>query len=397
MGFVTRFATKTRTKKGTEAAAKKAAEKAAKAAAEKAPKQTQSFAVFSKPSVEPIATQAGRMGIPVTGSAQMAAAHPSRFGPYATISPRIAQKDLRVGYEPMVDMEYPKTFSLDNLENSLVLPLVGDRTIAGKRIVSINGMPVDVNTYGGPYYGEFNRAMDSPAVWASAGPQISGLQNIASKGFDEGRDVYGFHVAMSPRSADQTTMMTDLLTQQIPQSEIMKKDLKAFDRLARTYIPKFPGIAHPEAQNVLENSLQGQRKLLVEQMDKASFLKAGFPDVSAARAALTEKGLLKAPSGSSGLSVVKFSPESLKPMNVTLRHPTYDTQMAGEPMGGLSHLVPFDMLFPDFVAQRRAAGLSAGKDLRSLEFSKPSQVMRQKDVDRLRDYIDKVRKVNYSD
>lgn len=387
MGVGTRFATKTATKKGAENAAKKAARKT--------PTQTQSFAVFSKPSIEPIVTQAGRMGIPVTGREQMAVAHPSAFGPYATIAPRIAQEDVRVGYKPMANIGYPKTVSPDVFENALIVPLLGDRSIAGQRIVSINDLPVDVKTYGGPNYAAFNKAMGSPAGWASERPQISALQNIMRKGFEEGRDVYGVHTAMSPRSADQTTMMADLLLQQVPQSKILGKDIKEFDRLAKTYIDKFPGVAHPEAQNFLENSLQGQRKKLVEQMDTARFLKAGFPDVSAARVALTEKDLLNAPSGSGGLSVVKFSPKSLEPMDVVLKHPTYGTQMAGEPIGGLSHLVPFDMLFPDFVAQRRAAGLSPGKDLRSLEFSKPSQVMRPEHVDRIKDYLDTIRKINY--
>mgnify|MGYP003343596532 CR=1 FL=1 len=365
----------------------KAVSKARKA---KKTKAALPLSVFSKPSVEPVVTQAGKLGIPIGSVEQMNVAHPSKFGPYATITPRIAQKDVRVGYEPMARMETGRTLSPETLENSLVVPLLGDRSIAGKRIVSVNDAPVDVSTYGGPNYAVFNKAMGSGAGWASEKSQISALQNKIRKGLEQGRNVYGVHIAMSPRSADQSTMMTDLLLQQIQKSDIQKNSVKEFDELIRKYIPDFPGVMHPDAQKTLENVTQKKRKKLVEQMDTAKFLKAGFPDVSAARMAITEPELLHVPAGGSGFSVVKFTPKSLEPMEITLPHPTYPTQMAGEPMSGLSHLIPFDMLLPDLIAQRRAANLPAGKDLRAVEFSKPSQVMRAENIDNIMTYLEKL-------
>jgi hypothetical protein len=40
------------------------------------------------PSKKPVVTQAGELGIPVSGPEQMAVAHPSPFGSFSTIKPR---------------------------------------------------------------------------------------------------------------------------------------------------------------------------------------------------------------------------------------------------------------------------------------------------------------------
>ena len=342
---------------------------------------------FQRPSVEPIVTQAGRMGIPLGGAEQMAAAHPSAFGPYATIAPRVSHEDFSATYKPMFDMGDRQSFDPQRLENSLVFPLYGDRTIAGQRVTSINGAPVDVPTFGGPRYPEMNAAQGSSAGWASEPAPIGALKNKIRSGLDQGKDVYGVYTAMSPRSGDQTTMMADALLQQIGQSKISKKDIQAFNLDAKEILPGFPGVQHPDAMSYLTQAPQGARKQIVELMDSAKYLKAGFPDVSSARMALTEPGLLDKPSGASGFSVVKFDESSLGTHKNTLEHPTYPTQIAGRPMGQFDQQVPFDMLYPDFINERRAAGASAGKDLRAFEFRRPSQVVTPEQIDNVMKYM----------
>jgi hypothetical protein len=197
--------------------------------------------------------------------------------------------------------------------------------------------------------------------------------------------------AMGPRAADQTTMMADALLQQIQQAPIRRRDMQEFDLAARQILPDFAGFANPDAYQQLLGAKQGQRKSLVELLDSAKALEAGFPDVSATRIGLTVPELLQAPGGSTGFQVVKFGPESLEPVNVTLPHPTYGTQMAGAPVGQFEQMVPFDMLYPDLINERRAAGLSSGKDLRSFEFRKPTQTIDQETLDRLMKYLEDVR------
>lgn len=354
--------------------------RAARAAERPAPR-------FAPASKEPVVSQAGRMRVPVVGREQMAVQHPSKFGPYATIKPRRPEAEVAITREPAVEMAPSEVFDVEKLQNSLVVPLYGDKSIAGERITSINDIPVSVETYGGPRYGALNAAVGSPSGWASELPQISALRNQIRGGLEQGRDVYGVYTAMSPRAADQTTMMSDALLQQIQQSPIRKADVKAFDEAARQIIPGFAGVTHPEAYQQLLGAKQGQRKSLVELMDTAKALEAGFPDVSATRMALTTPELMYAPGGSTGFQVVKFGPESLEPVDVSLVHPTYGTQMAGTPVGHFEDQIPFDLLYPDLIKERRGLGLSPGKDLRSFEFRKPTQAVDQETLDLIKKYL----------
>jgi hypothetical protein len=361
----------------------KAAEKTAIKGAKKAATPSR----FEAASKAPVVSQAGRMGVPVIGREQMAVQHPSKFGPYATIKPRRPESEVEITREPSVNMAPSEVFDIEKLQNSLVVPLYGDKSIAGERITSINDTPVSVETYGGPRYGALNAAVGSPSGWASELPQISALRNQIRGGLEQGRDVYGVYTAMSPRAADQTTMMADALLQQAQQAPIRKADVKAFDEAARQIVPNFAGILHPEAYQQLLGAKQGQRKSLVELMDTAKALEAGLPDVSATRMALTTPELMYAPGGSTGFQVVKFGPESLEPVDVSLVHPTYGTQMAGTPVGHFEQQIPFDMLYPDLIKERRALGLSPGKDLRSFEFRKPTQVVDQETLDLVMKYL----------
>lgn len=346
---------------------------------------------FEPPSKAPVVSQAGRMGVPVVGREQMAVQHPSRFGSYATIKPRRPEAEVAITRKPTVVMPEMEVFNPERLQNARIVPLYGDKSIAGNEITSINDMPVSVETFGGPRYAAMNAAAGSPSGWASELPQINALRNQVRGGLEQGQDVYGVYTAMSPRAADQTTMMADALLQQMQQAPVRARDIKDFDAAARQIIPSFAGVTHPEAFQQLLKAKQGQRKSLVELMDSAKALEAGFPDVSATRIALTEPQLMQAPGGASGFQVVKFGPESLEPVNVTLPHPTYGTQMAGTPVGGFENMVPFDMLYPDLIKERRALDLSSGRDLRSFEFRKPTQTIDQETLDRLMKYLEDIR------
>jgi len=351
-----------------------------------------SLSVFKPPSVEPIVTQAGRLGLPIGGAEQMALAHPSPHGPYAEIVPRTPVRDFSASYGDVVDTGPRPVFPVDKLKNSMVLPLYGDRTAAGMNLKNINGVPVDVPLYGGPRYPDVNAALGSKAGWASDIAPISTLRGKIQSGLDAGKDVYGIYTAMGPTSADQSDMMVNALLQQIPSSPILKKNLAVFNKEARSYIPKFAGVEHPDAYRQLLAVPQGLRKRFVGQMDNAKRLAEGFPDAASARLAITDPALRDMPAGASGYSVVKFGPDSLEHLEPTLVHPTYPVQLAGKPMGALENQVPFGMLYPEFFSARRAAGLPAGRDPRSLELSKPTQNMRPEDIDRIAEYLEVVRR-----
>ena len=342
---------------------------------------------YLPPGQMPIVTQAGKRREPLGGREQLNAQHPSPFGPYHNIKPSVDPNEVRGDYRPMVEMRQPNMLTPADLEGSDVVSLYGDRSRAGEYLTGINGREFDkpVELHGGPDYGRMHEAEGSPAVWASEAGAVAALNGRIRRAIEAGRDVHGVYTPMGPKSLDQSTMMTDTLARMIQSGDIKKGDLKAFDRMVNSQGWKLPSVGNTdELIEVLGRGTQGARKLFVDEMDKGPWLEAGFPDVGAARIALTAPDMLDMPAGASGYRIVKFGPETLEAIDDPYRiHGSYDTPMAGQNVGQLDELVPFDMLFSDWSQARRAAGLGGGSDLRSLEMKKPYQTMTPEVVDRL--------------
>ena len=75
-----------------------------------------------------------------------------------------------------------------------MVPAPGDRSIAARRLTSVEGNPVNVHLQGG---GDFMRT-HSPegSVWASDKGVISGLGRQVREAGQGGNDVYMSHVTM---------------------------------------------------------------------------------------------------------------------------------------------------------------------------------------------------------
>lgn len=345
---------------------------------------------FKPPGEEAIVSQAGRIGLPLGGTEQMRAQHPSPHGPYARISPRKDPNEIVSRYEPMFDLPEKKVIAPYNLENSDIISLYGDKTRAGERLHGIGDYNFDqpVELHGGPEFGRMQEGSGSSAVWASEPSAVNTLRNRMRKSFDEGRDVYGVYTPMGPTSLDQTTMMTDSLLQMMKNSDVKKADLSNFDKYLGQTMPGLSSIRNPsELREQLREMTQGDRLKFTRAIDNAKLLAKGFPDVSAARVALTDPALMNMPAGATGHSVVKFSPDTLKRMeNPTLPHGSYSEQMSGTNVGGFDEAVPFDLMFPDLFRQRAEQGGELGSNLRSLELQKPIQRMTPEVVDRIMNY-----------
>jgi hypothetical protein len=62
---------------------------------------------FEPPSKKPAVTQAGELGLPVSGAEQMAVAHPSPFGAFATVKPRRRASEVTSEYLPAEEFGPP--------------------------------------------------------------------------------------------------------------------------------------------------------------------------------------------------------------------------------------------------------------------------------------------------
>ena len=338
----------------------------------------------------PVVTQAGARREPLGGPEQHRAQHPGAFGPYHNLKPQIDPNEVAGIYEPLNPWGLPpvRRITPADLEGGDVISLYGDRTRAGERLMGLQGAPFErpVDLHGGPDFGRMHESAGSRSVWASEPSPTAGLKKKIAKSLSEGRNVFGVYTPMGPQSLDQTTMMTDTLAQMIKQSELSPSSVAAFDKSVAQL--GLPSISDPDAvAAALATKNQGQRLAWVRAIDNASRLAEGFPEVGAARLALTNPELREMPAGASGYRVMKFGPESLEAVTETpIRHGSYSANILGENLGAFDELVPFNMLFRDTFNQRRAEGRDYLSDLRALELSKPVQTMTPEVVDSLMSY-----------
>lgn len=342
---------------------------------------------FERPSVSPIVTQAGERGLPVRGRAQVEAQHPSKFGIFSSYKTPTPVEATEVVTEPFAVLPRDRLFDTSRLQGARVVSLYGDKERAGDIIKSVGGLPTNLRTHGGAMFPALQEALGGNAAWASEKGALTAVRRAITEGLEAGQPVFGVTTTMGPGAVNQTIDMTDLLHQMAASSPIRKRDLAVFDKRARSVLPGYAGLLHEEAPMQLHGMTQGQRKAFVGLLDNAAALEQGFPSVGAARYGLTDPNLVDVPAGASGYSFVELGPESLTPLEGGIEHPTYADRMHGT-YEGRGPLVPFDLMFSDFVRARREAGAPAGSDLRALELAKPSQVVTPEDYDRLMKYIE---------
>ena len=344
---------------------------------------------FKRPGEEPVVTQAGRQGLPVRGMDLVEAQHPSPFGVFSKYKTPKDPLETDVVFERYADMPTDRLFDTSLLENARVVSLLADKARAGDVIRSVDGMPTEVYTQGGPLYPALQEALGGSSVFASEFGALTPVRRQIAEALEAGRPVFGVTTTMGPGALNQTIDMTDLLHQMARTSPIRKSDLAVFNKKARSLFPGYAGLLDEDAAQQLHTMTQGQRKSFVELLDNAEAAKRGFPSVPAARFSLTDPNLVDVPAGASGYSFVELGPESLSSIDSIIKHRTYPDDMGGV-FRGRGPLVPFSTMFSDATKARRAAGAPAGSDLRSLELKKHFQDMTPEAYDLFMKYLSKI-------
>lgn len=242
----------------------------------------------------------------------------------------------------------------ENLEGGTIIPALGDRTAAGKFLTEINRRPLatPVDLEGGA---DFKRTLASQgpdrAAWASQKGIIRRLANKTREAAEIG-DPYLAYTAMSNRAGDYSGIMTDALLSQLPQSKILKKDIKLFDKAMLERDPEWLGIMNPDIRDYLMS--KGSLKTrLAETVGQKPFQTAGFPDIGSTRFAITEPELLNVPTGSSGYAISKLDPSGKVITKPVYPHSTYEAQLGGEGyVGGFKHQLPLEVMYPDWISQQ---------------------------------------------
>jgi hypothetical protein len=303
--------------------------------------------------------------------------------------------EMQFTQEVVKDLPPRQIISPERLQGATIVPATGDRTAAGRMLTEIEGvrLPTPVALEGGP---DFMRThLPFGAAWASDLSAITGKENALSERIQQAAtrgsgDVYMVYTPMSHVGGDFSTMMSDALLEQIKGGKITKKAKREFDKEVRKFRPEWKGIDNPEAREQL-NANGALRHAFIDRMTLDQFKTAGFPDLPTTRAAITEQSLMDAPIHAGGFAVAKMDPTGRIITESPAPHTTYNTQLAGQYIGGFEQPVPREILFSDFTRSRRAAGTDPAGDMRSFQLANPTQQASQEWVDNLMRFIEQTR------
>lgn len=307
----------------------------------------------------------------------------------------IPLEDMSATRQQTAQMLPKKTLNPEDLQGSILTPAVGDRTIAGQTLTAINDRPLafPVKLEGGPDFMRSPSMMADNAIWASDKGVITRLAKHARELGETGKDINFVYSSMGARSGDYSHMMSDALLAQLPDAKITKKSIAAFDDTMRKQNPDWPGLNDPNLRDKLLSS-GPMRKQMVEEMALGEWEKLGFPNAASTRFAISEPGLIGQPTGVSGFSVSRLDPSGRVIPNPQVPHTTYNTQLGGiDYLGGTEVPIPRDVMFPNFFAQRRAAGAPVLADDRAFSMSNVSQNADQQWLDGVMRYIEEQRKL----
>ena len=311
----------------------------------------------------------------------------------------IGDKKLPVPISEMKVDRYPtgsladwQKVSAESMQGGAVMPLSGDRSIAGQMLRGIGDTEfIDPVYLEGGY--DFMRS-NPDAVWAMGKGDGTKLQKRIDEAAKQYGDVYGSFSAMGHGSMNFNTMMSDALLEQVKAGKITKKAMGSFDKAMQAVRPEWKGLMNPDSRKMLESN-GALRHAFVNRMQMDEFQKAGFPNIDYTRFALTDPKLMDEPMYSSGLAIGKMSPNAGVITDPRVPHKTYPSQLAGQYVGGFEQSVPMEIMFPDYFKQRRATGRPVSGDVYSFYRGAPVQPTNQEWLDGLMNYIGRPEALGY--
>jgi len=292
-----------------------------------------------------------------------------------------------------------KQIKIEDLKGSKLIPLVADRTDAGKVVTGIRGgardydFEVPVELQGGR---GFMRFPDTGA-FASMESVMSRQAEEAARIGEEGLNAKGVYMSMSPEGGDFSTMMSDVVMEMMKQSPIKKKDIKELSNWVKENVdPDFIGFDDLDAaKKYLITNVPGTRRQLIwKQLDKKApdgqtYVEKGFPTMGDARVAISDPRLLDTPN-LEGSSIANFDTSGRLITDPVRQHKTYSSQIG--PTGAAGYAgelepIPYEILMRPFFEKRRAADIPTSGDQRSLTMSDISTEVDDQMIEEVNEYI----------
>lgn len=282
--------------------------------------------------------------------------------PLSQILPQLERPVVPEGF-----LQPQRTINIEDLEGEVLAPAFGDRTAAGGLLTRVldEELSNPVPLQGGADF------MRSPGgIWASEPDAMAtkarALDRIADAAEQEPLLAY---TAMGAQAGDFSKMMSGAVMGQLRPSRsnsIEPEAVSRYDGVVRDKIdPDWPGILSPNAGEYVDGMTGSNRRLLWQEMGKADYRNAGFPDIGAIRLAITDPRLIDAQPFDTGLTLSRMSQGFEVTPTPPDVHQTYGGRISGEYEGGLSQQIPGELIWRDFFNARREAGLPRASDQRA--------------------------------
>jgi hypothetical protein len=242
-----------------------------------------------------------------------------------------------------------------DLQGGLLLPAIGDRSIANANLHGFNGYKFEepVPMQGG--HGFMAANADKDVAWASGSPVIGRIASDVRKLNESGNPIYFPYTAMGERSVDFSHHISSTLAEALKQQPLTRNAERQFNAAMKSdagsfgAVKNWPGVNSPYLKDYLLSSKGDVRNKFAKLMDTNNFQSLGFPNVAEARFAATDPRLLNAPTGAAGISVSKLDPSG-KILKDVSGHLTYDTDLGGKYVGGLGRSIPKEVFYPDLLS-----------------------------------------------
>jgi hypothetical protein len=275
--------------------------------------------------------------------------------------------------------------TIEDLQGRVLTPALGDRTIAGVNVLGYDDVIYDapVRSQGGR---DFMREAGT-GLWASEKGPMQQKSNAIRGLLEAGDDPALVYTAMGAQSGDFSTIMKDAMMGQFQPDRIADDAARKFDaRMEALGVKGWPGTKSGQVDEALTNMTGSDRWLVWQEMDKAAYRDAGFPDVGKTRISITDPMLLDVDPFTSGLNVGR--PDAQFGDDIFQAHPSYSHQIGGEYEGSLGNL-PGQIIWRDFFDGRRMGGSSAASDQRAFMMQSPRMTQRvdQQMVDEVNEWL----------
>jgi hypothetical protein len=314
--------------------------------------------------------------------------------------------------DDIVDVE---PFPLERFfkEDVAVIPTMWDRSDLGV-LTRVNdedlAFPVPLDA--GYQYPMTRSNFDADRYGASNQSPVTTVMNAAKRAsgqevdkktgeiIKEGKPVYGVFTNMGGESNDYSTMVSDTVLAMMPSSKMTSKSIKDFDDLMANKIKGWPRLGDiqnsptkmEEVRLFLNRPTGGNdRKTFVKAIEDAKWNRQGFPDVLSARAATSVQDMFGMGTGDATGRVIGQIDYNAPTTKIT-EHRTYPVsipRVAGTPLyrtsteGGAFMDIPRDLLLPDYLKLRRAAGSPEVSDTRAITMSVPKQDLTAEVIDKI--------------